>query len=87
MATNTVNLKATYGDYTERNYKVPFVGYTGEGAMTADQVAAKIHEFNTAAASASSSVQQTFLSENGAPITAITEAVIVTREETQIYHA
>lgn len=77
--TNTLNMKATYGDYTERTYKINWNGNT--------DIATKIQAFNQAAASASSSVAQTFLSENGAQITAITEATTVTRTEEEIYNA
>lgn len=77
--TNTVALKATYGDFTERNYKINWNGNT--------DIANKIKAFNTAASDTTSSVAQTFLSENGSPITAITEATTITKTEEVIYSA
>lgn len=77
--TRTVNLKASYGDYTERTYKIRWNG-------NAD-IATKIKAFNAAANNDASSVAQTFLSENGARITAITEATTVVKTEEEIYHA
>lgn len=82
--TNTINLKVGYEDYTERTYKIPYVGTS---TMNYDAVVTKIKEFNTAASTQDSNVKQTFLSENGAQITGITDATIVRREETEIYHA
>lgn len=77
--TSTVRVKLTYQDYTERNYNIKWKN-------NAD-VTAKIKAFNTAAADASSSVSQTFLSENGARPTAITEATTIVKTEEEIYHA
>lgn len=77
--TKTVNAKMSYADYTERTYKIPWNGN--------NDVTAKIKAFNTAAASQSSSVQQTFLSENGAAVVAITDATTVIKTEEEIYHA
>lgn len=77
--TKTVNLKASYADYTERNYKINWMGNT--------DIAAKIKAFNAAAANDASTVTQTFLSENGARITAITDATTVIKTEEEIYHA
>lgn len=77
--TRTVNLKLTYEDYTERTYKIPWQG-------NAD-VTTRIKQFNTAAAIDQSSVRYTFLSENGAPPTAITEATTIVKTEEEIYHA
>lgn len=77
--TSTVRVKLTYHDYTERNYNIKWNG-------TSD-VANKIRAFNTAAADTNSSVYQTFLSENGAGPTAITEATTIVKTEEEIYHA
>lgn len=77
--TSTVNLTMTYGDYTERTYKINWNG-------NAD-IANKIKAFNAAASNDASSVSQTFLSENGARPTAITEAVTIIKTEDEIYHA
>lgn len=77
--TRTVNLKASYDDYTERTYKINWNGNT--------DIATKIKAFNAAAANDASSVAQTFLSENGARITAITDAVTIVKTEEEIYNA
>lgn len=77
--TRTVNLKASYGDYTERTYKINWKGNV--------DIATKIKAFNAAAANDASSVAQTFLSENGAPIVAITDATTIVKTEEEIYHA
>lgn len=77
--TKTVNAKLTYADYTERTYKIPW--------KENNDVTAKIKAFNTAAASPGSSVQQTFLSDNGAAVVAITDATTVIKTEEEIYHA
>lgn len=77
--TQTINLKLTYADYTERTYKTKWQGNT--------DIATRIQAFNAAAANPDSSVSQTFLSENGARPTAITEATTITKTEEEIYHA
>lgn len=77
--TSTVKLKLTYQDYTERNYNIKW--------RNNNDVADKIRAFNTAAADANSAVSQTFLSENGARPTAITEATTIVKTEEEIYHA
>lgn len=77
--TQTISLKLTYEDYTERTYKTAWQGNT--------DIANRIKAFNTAAANDASSVAQTFLSENGARPTAITEATTIIKTEEEIYHA
>lgn len=77
--TRTVSLKMTYADYTERTYKINWQG-------NAD-VADKIKAFNAAASNDAGSVAQTFLSENGARPTAITDATTIIKTEEEIYHA
>lgn len=82
MATTntTINTTLTYTDYSQRTYKIPVQdGTTNEAMKTA------LRNFNVAAASASSSVAQTFLSDGGAPVASINEAVIVERTEDVIY--
>ena len=49
-------------------------------------VKTKIQAFNTAAAISGSDVAKTFLSENGAPVSGIINAEIVTVEEQVIYN-
>lgn len=69
-----------YTDYSERTYSLPT-----EYVQQSTTVKTKIQAFNTAAAIASSDVAKTFLSENGAPVSAITNAEIVTVTEEVVY--
>ena len=71
----------TYTDYSDRTYNLPT-----EYLQQADAVKAKIAAFNTAATITGSDVAKTFLSENGAPVSGITAAEIVTVEEKVIYN-
>lgn len=80
--TRTVNLTASYEDYTERTYKIPL-----QETQSTATIKTQIQLFNTAAGTENSSVRQTFLSENGARISAITDAVTVVKTEEEIYHA
>lgn len=77
--TQTIKLTMTYDDYTERNYTTTWQGNT--------DIANRIKAFNAAAADPQSSVSQTFLSENGAGPTAITDATTIIKTEEEIYHA
>ncbi len=77
--TQTIKLTMTYDDYTERSYTTKWQGNT--------DIANRIKAFNTAAADPQSSVSQTFLSENGAGPTAITDATTIIKTEEEIYHA
>lgn len=77
--TKTVSLKMTYADYTERTYKIKW--------QDNNDIATKIKAFNAAAENDASSVSQTFLSENGARVTAITDATTIVKTEEEIYHA
>lgn len=77
--TRTINLKATYGDFTERTYRIKWQGN--------NDIAARVKAFNTAAENQDSTVAQTFLSENGARLTSITEATTIVKTEEEIYHA
>lgn len=82
--TTTINVELTYTDYSTRTYKIP----TPEPPVTPEQTEAvktAIRNFNTAAQTQDSSVQQTFLSENGAPVASINEATVVVREEEVLY--
>lgn len=80
--TNTIQLELTYTDYSTRTYKIPLAEYTSEGIATAKTA---IRNFNTAASTAGSSVQQTFLSEDGAAVARISDATVVNRTEEVIY--
>lgn len=77
--TQTIKLTMTYADYTERNYTTAWQGNT--------DIANRIKAFNAAAADPQSTVSKTFLSENGAAPTAITDATTIVKTEEEIYHA
>lgn len=81
VTTDNIQVELTYTDYVTRNYKIPLQS----GAVT--QAVAKIKAFNAAASDPTSSVTQTFLSESGAPVAGITAAIVIHREEEEIYHA
>lgn len=78
---HSVRITMTYTDYSERTYNLPT-----EFVQQAESVKPKIQAFNTAAAIASSDVAKTFVSENGAPVSRITGAEIVTVEEQVVYN-
>lgn len=80
--TNTIQLELTYTDYSTRTYKIPLSSYTSEGIAAAKTA---IRNFNTAAGTADSSVQQTFLSEDGANVARISDATVINRTEEVIY--
>lgn len=80
----TTNLKVTiaYLDATSRNYTIQNVA----SDIDPDDVKAQITAFNQAAEQTGSNVQQTFVSDNGARITTISGAEIITIEEEVIYN-
>lgn len=80
--TRTVQLEVTYGDYTTRNYKVPW-----QEGVAVEAVIRQIQAFNTAAATEGSSVKQTFLSESGTAISGITDATTIVKMEEVLYSA
>ena len=84
MATTntTIQVEMTYTDYDTRTYKIPFQSYTAEGVEAAKTA---LRNFNTAAATADSSVQQTFLSDGGARVASINNATLIQRTEDVIY--
>ena len=85
MATTTdytIELEMTYTDYTTRTSKIP-IDLEREDADTYPHQA--IRAFNTAASDPSSSVAQTFLSDNGAAVARISAATIVMKTEEVIY--
>lgn len=77
-----IELEMTYTDYTTRKYKIP-IDLEREGADTLPKTA--IQAFNAAASDSSSSVAQTFLSNNGAAVANISAATIIMRTEEVIY--
>lgn len=80
--TTTIQVELTYTDYDTRKYNIPFESYTAEGVSAAKTA---LRNFNTAAATADSSVQQTFLSDGGAPVARINSATLINRTEEVLY--
>lgn len=80
--TYTMDVQLTYTDYATRTYKLP-IRNTPEDL---EPMKAAIRNFNTAAQTDGSSVKQTFLSENGAQVASIHEAIVVIRNEDVIYN-
>ena len=78
--TVTMNVGLTYTDYS-RTYKLPM----REIPQNLAPIKTAIRNFNVAASSASSSVAQTFISDNGAPVASINEATLVMRTEEVLY--
>lgn len=79
--TLTMNVGLTYTDYSTRTYKLPI----REMPTELEPFKTAIRNFNVAASSASSSVAQTFISDNGAPVASINEATLVIRTEEVLY--
>ena len=85
MATTySIQAKLGYRDGNDRTYNIPYVGTAD---MPIADVVQKVKDFNSAAGTEDSNVQQTFLSNAGARTTGIQEAVIVARTEEVLYHA
>lgn len=87
MLTKTVKARVTltYANDKTRTYNLP-VTWTESTAEIIDSMKTAIRNFNTAAATDGSSVKQTFLSDDGSPVVAITSAIQVTREEEVLYN-
>ena len=81
--TNKIKLTAIYTDYEERTINIP----NKYGFEDHASIKAAIANFNAAAASIGSSVNQTFVSNGGASIARIKAAEIVETTEEVIYSA
>lgn len=83
MSTTTA-IKTTlmYQDGATRTYTI-----TAPTQLDPTQVKAQIAAFNTAAATGTSDVNKTFVSDFGNPVTLISEVEIVTTTEEVIYSA
>ena len=81
---NSIKIKLIYGDYTERTYSMDCPVEPNQDLVT--YMKERINAFNTAANTADSTVQQTFISDNGSPTTGVSEAVIETQTEEVIYN-
>lgn len=78
--TKTINATLLYSDYSERTYKIPM---TDEATDTTAKEA--IIAFNEAAQNNNIAITQTFISDNGAPVTGIKDAVVIRTTEDVIY--
>lgn len=79
---HSVKITMAYTDYSQRTYTLPT-----EYEQQSSTMKPKIQAFNTAAAIQSSDVAKTFLSDDGAPVSGIVAAEIVTIDEEVIYSA
>lgn len=82
MSTTTA-IKATlvYEDASTRNYTINDIG-----TLDVDSVKAAVRGFNDVAATENSVLKQTFISDDGAPVTMMKDVRIVTTEEEVIYN-
>lgn len=82
--TNTMQVGLIYTDLTERTYKIPYNMDSSAEALGYAKEA--IRNFNTAAATAGSEVNQTFLSDDGAPVARVKNATLIVKREDVIYN-
>lgn len=81
MSTTTaIKTTLTYSDASTRTYSI-----TAPAALDPAQVKAQVATFNTAAATGTSDINKTFVSDFGNPVTMISQAEIVTTTEEEIY--
>lgn len=80
--TTTIQVELTYTDYDTRKYNIPI---DTEPEDYDEQAKTAIRNFNAAAGTEGSSVQQTFLSEGGAPVARINSAIVIERTEEVLY--
>ena len=81
--TKTARITMTYADANTRTYAITVTNPNIDGDYMKTQIAA----FNTAAATGTSDVNKTFVSDTGQPVTMISEAEFVTKTEDVIYSA
>lgn len=81
--TRTAKVTLTYADANTRTYNINVTNSAIDGTYMKTQIAA----FNTAAATGTSDVNYTFVSDTGQPVTMISEAELVTKTEEVIYSA
>lgn len=80
--TTTIQVELTYTDYDTRKYNIPI---DTEPEDYDERAKTAIRNFNTAASTEGSSIQQTFLSEGGAPVARINSAIVIERTEEVLY--
>lgn len=81
--TRTARVTMTYADANTRTYAINVTNPNIDG----DYMKTQITTFNTAAATGTSDVNKTFVSDTGQPVTMISEAELVTKTEDVIYSA
>lgn len=83
MSTTTVKVKTTltYQDASTRTYTID-----APANIDTTQAKAQIAAFNVAAATGTSDINKTFVSDFGNPVTMISSAEIVTTTEEEIYN-
>ena len=89
MSSKTIKAKFAYADATTRIYtiNIDHIGDTSQELNAfASNAVTRANAINTAAENTSSSVAQTFVSNNGARLTKITELSIVFSDEEVIYN-
>lgn len=84
VTTNTMQVGLIYNDLSERTYKIPYNMDSSAEALGYAKEA--IRNFNTAAATAGSEVNQTFLSDDGATVARVKNATLIVKREDVIYN-
>lgn len=80
-STKTIRTTLVYEDATTRTYSLP-----ASQNITAALAKSRVAAFNAAAATGTSDVNKTFISDTGQTVTQISEAEIVTKTEEVIYN-
>ena len=86
MSSSQIKVRLEYTDNSERVYSMQITDQMAVDQDFRAYAKQKIRDFNTAAASIGSSVQQTFVSTGGNNVTRIVTAEIVTTQEEVIYN-
>ena len=86
MSSSQIKVRLEYTDNSERVYNMQITDQMAVDQDFRAYAKQKIRDFNTAAASIGSSVQQTFVSTGGNNVTRIVTAEIVTTQEEVIYN-
>lgn len=87
MSSKTIKAKFAYADATTRIYTID-INHIPDAQLStfANHAVARVNAMNTAAEDTSSSVAQTFVSNNGARLTKISELSVVMSDEEVIYN-
>lgn len=89
MSTKTIKTKFAYADATTRIYNIN-IDHIGDSSQELNALSthavAQVQAINAAAADQTSSVANTFVSNDGAKMTKITELSVVIKDEEVIYN-